>query len=135
MKKRAVITLAVAFLAASLVLALAACAAPAAPPTPTQAPPPAPSPMPPPTPTTVPLAAVVMGAAERYNAGDLEGLMAYWADDAIFYMFGMPPTGSEIAKGKEQIRSVFEENIVNHSRWEVEIDTVVGDIVNIRSKN
>lgn len=135
MKKRAVITLAVAFLAASLVLALAACAAPAAPPTPTQAPPPAPSPMPPPTPTTVPLAAVVMGAAERYNAGDLEGLMAYWADDAIFYMFGMPPTGSEIAKGKEQIRAVFEENIANHSRWEVEIDTVVGDIVNIRSKN
>jgi hypothetical protein len=91
--------------------------------------------MPPSTPTTAPLAAVVMGAAERYNAGDLEGLMAYWADDAIFYMFGMPPTGSEIAKGKDQVRAVFEENIANHSRWEVEISSVVGDVVNIRSKN
>jgi hypothetical protein len=130
-------------LATLLVLVPAGCATPAAqptvaqtpPPAPTSPPPPAPSPMPPSTPTTVPLAAVVMGAAERYNAGDLDGLMTYWADDAIFYVFGMPPTGSEIAKGKEQIRAVFEENIASHSRWEVEIDTVVGDIVNIRSKN
>ena len=121
--------------AALVVLALAGCIAPAAQPTLTQAPPPAPTSPPPPTPTTVPLAAVVMGAAERYNAGDLDGLMAYWADDAIFYMFGMPPTGSEIARGKEQIRAVFEENLANHSRWEVEISSVVGDVVNIRSKN
>jgi len=129
----------IAVFAALLVLITAGCVAPAVQPTGTEAPPPPPSPSlptsPPPTPTTMPLAAVVMGAAERYNAGDLEGLMAYWADDALFYMFGMPPTGSEIAKGKEQISAVFEENIASHSRWEVEISEVVGDIVNIRSKN
>jgi hypothetical protein len=129
----------IAVFAALLVMITAGCAAPAAQPTVGEAPPsptlPPPPTSPPPTPTTMPLAAVVMGAAGRYNAGDLEGLMAYWADDAIFYMFGMPPTGSEIAVGKEQIRSVFEENIANNSRWEVEIDRVVGDVVNIRSKN
>jgi hypothetical protein len=125
----------IAVFAALLVVLVAGCAAPPSQPTPTQAPAPAPTAVLPPTPTAVPLAAVVMGAAERYNAGDLEGLMAYWADDAIFYMFGMPPTGSEIANGKEAIRAVFEENIANHSRWEVEISEVVGDVVNIRSKN
>ena len=76
-----------------------------------------------------------MAAAERFNDGDLDGLMAYWAEDAIFYMFGMPPTGSEIARGKEQIRAVFEENIASHSRWEIEIGTVVGDTVSSRSRN
>jgi hypothetical protein len=117
------------YIAAVLSLALAGCVPLAAAPAPTQA---RPSP---PAPTPSSLAAVVMGAAERCNAGDLEGLMAYWADDAVFYMFGMPPTGSEVAKGREQIRAVFEENIANHSRWEIEIETVIDGIVNTRSKN
>jgi hypothetical protein len=122
--------------AALLVLIMAGCVTPPAQPAVTEAPLVTPTSSIPPTPTTMPLAAaVVTGAVERFNAGDLEGLMDYWADDALFYMFGMPPTGSEIARGKEQIRAIFEENIASHSRWEVEIGTVVGDEVNVRSKN
>jgi hypothetical protein len=121
-------------LAMLLVLITAGCVAPAAQPTPNEEPPPAPTAAPPPAPTAVPPAAVVMGMAERYNAGDLAGAMAYWADDGIFYMFGMPPNGSEIAAGQEGIRAVFEENIASHSRMEVEIGTVLGDVVNTRMK-
>jgi len=101
--------------------------------TPTPPPPPTPTPIPPPT--LAPASAVVLGTAERHNTGDLEGMMAYWADDAIFYMFGMPPTGSEVALGKEQIQAIFDENIANHAQWEVEIVSVIGDVVNTRSRN
>lgn len=123
-----------------LVLVIAGCGSPASQPPPTempvaQAPRPTPLPLPSPTPTSVSLSAVVMGAAERHNAGDLEGMMAYWADDALFYMFGMPPTGSELLQGKEQIRAMFEENIASHSRWEVEIDAITGDTVYGHSRN
>ena len=122
-----------------IVLALAGCAPSAAPSVPTQAPPtptplPIPTPLPPPTPSPAPVAAVVMGAAERLNAGDLDGAMAYWADDAMFYAFGMPPTGSEIYRGNEQIRAILEENIASHFQQQVEISTVVGDIINARTK-
>lgn len=80
-------------------------------------------------------AAIVMETAERYNAGDLEGTLAYWADDAVFYMVGMPPTGMEMALGKEQIGEVFAENLANNGRWEVEVIKVRGDEVVAKAKN
>lgn len=86
-------------------------------------------------PTESLLAAVVMGTAERYNEGDLEGAMSSWADDAVFYMFGMPPTGSEMALGQDEIRATFEENIANNARWEVAIDQIKGNIVRAHAKN
>ena len=110
---------------ALVALTLSACGAPSPTPAPTATP----------TPTSVPISAVVLGTAERFNAGDLDGTLAYWADDAMFYIFGLPPTGTEIYSGKEQIRPIFEENIASHSKWEVEILSVVGDVVNVRSKN
>ncbi|MGD2050688.1 MAG: hypothetical protein PVH03_14400, partial [Chloroflexota bacterium] len=36
----------------------------------------------PPTVTTVPISAAVLGYAERLNAGDLEGSLAYFNDNA-----------------------------------------------------
>lgn len=94
-----------------------------------------PSAAPPPTETPVPLTEIVMDTVESFNVGDMDGTMSHWADDAIFYMFGMPPTGTEIAAGKAQIRTMYEENIASHSQWEVEIVSIVGNVVNIRSKN
>lgn len=79
-----------------------------------------------------PLAAIVQGAAERLNAGDLEGSLAYWADDAVFYCFGLP-TGNEVYAGKEQIRPVWEENIGSHFKEEVEILQIKGDAVTART--
>ena len=88
-----------------------------------------------PTPTPISYAAIVMGAAESFNTGDLELAMSYWADDAMFYMFGMPPTGSEVLQGAGQIRGMYEENIASHSRWEIEINSIVGYLVEAKFKN
>lgn len=83
-------------------------------------------------PDASPLAAIVQGAAERLNAGDLEGSLAYWADDAVFYCFGLP-TGNEIYAGKQQIRPVWEENIGSHFKEEVEILDIKGEAVTTRT--
>ena len=104
-----------------LVWGLAGCAPGATPPPPTQAPP-----------AVSPLAAAVMGAAERLNAGDLEESLAFWADDALFYVFGLP-TGSEIYTGKEQIRAALKENVASHFKEQVEILSVEGEAVTTRT--
>jgi hypothetical protein len=119
----------------ALAMLLAACAAPAPPtPTPPPPPPPTPTPLPRPTPTQAALtpAEVVLGMAERFSAGDLEGGMAYWADDAIWYLFGLPPHGSELYKGKEALRAEFASEIADHLKVEIEIKSVVGNIVTTR---
>ena len=112
-----------------VLLAITGCSAQEASPTPTHIPPPPPTSTSRPTATTIPISAIVMGAAERLNAGDLEGSLAYWDDDAIFYIFGLPPTGTEIYQGKEEIRSVLEENVASHFKEEIEINSVMGDVV------
>jgi len=122
-------------IAVALLLVVAGCSPSAAalPPTPTSVPPMQPPPIPA-TATVSPISTTVLGMVERMNAGDLDGVMAYWADDAIVYFFGLPPTGTEIYKGKGQIRPVFEECIGSHFKWAVEISSVVGDVVNAQAK-
>ncbi|MDO9302203.1 MAG: nuclear transport factor 2 family protein, partial [Anaerolineales bacterium] len=108
-----------------LVLGIAGCAAPTTQPPPTQ---------PPAKAEDSPLAKTVLEMAERLNAGDLEGSLNYFADDSVTYFVGMPPTGIEIYRGKEGIRPIWEECIGSHFKMEVEIVSVVGDVVNARSK-
>lgn len=102
----------------SVVLALGACVAPT--PTPPPAPPPTPTPAAEPTSAPLTPAEVVARAAAAFSAGDLEGGMAYWADDAIWYIFGLPPNGSEMLRGKEAIRAELENEIAAHLTWKVE---------------
>lgn len=80
-----------------------------------------------------PITSTVMGYAERLNAGDLEGTMAYFNDDAIFYTIGLPPTGIEILSGKDQIQTMLAENIASHFKMEIEVLSVVDDIVTTRT--
>ena len=91
-----------------------------------------------PTVTTVPtvnaLSAVVFDMNERFNAGDLDGVMDYFADDSLVYFFGLPPTGSEVYKGKDQISLVWKDNIDNHVVWEIDIISVVDNVVTSRAK-
>ena len=115
-----------------LVLALAGCLPTAPEPTPAPAPPP--TPLPAPTPPPLSPAEVVTGTAERLSAGDLEGGMAYWADDAIWYIFGLPPNGSELIQGKDDIRAEFASEIAAHLKWEIEPDSVVGNVVTSHDK-
>jgi len=118
-----------------LVLGVTGCTAPATQLPPTQSPPTQP-PAPEVTEEAVidPLVEVVLKMVERMNAGDLEGSLDYFADDSVTYFVGMPPTGMEIYRGKEGIRPVWAECIGSHFKMEVEIVSVVGDVVNARSK-
>jgi ketosteroid isomerase-like protein len=111
-----------------LMLGITGCVAPATQPPPTQ------TPVPEVKAEDSPLAKTVLNMVERLNAGDLEGSMDYFADDSVTYFVGMPPTGMEIYRGKEGIRPIWEECIGSHFKMEVEIVSVVGDVVNARSK-
>lgn len=55
--------------------------------------------------------------------------MAYWADDAIWYALGLPPTGFETIVGKEALRTEFENEIAAHLTWEIDPQSVVGNVV------
>jgi ketosteroid isomerase-like protein len=126
-----------------LVLSIPGCSNPATQPPPTQTPvPEATATQPPPTETPVMQAtptanlpsATVLDVVERINADDIEGALAYYADDAMLYIVGLPPTGIEVYQGKEQLRSFWEDNVSNHFQWEVEISSVVGDVVTAHVK-
>jgi hypothetical protein len=49
------------------------------------------------------------------------------------YLFGLPPTGTELYNGKEQIKAMLEENIANHFKMEVEVLDVDEDVVTART--
>jgi len=82
---------------------------------------------------STPISAPVMGYSERLSAGDLEGALSYFHDDALFYILGLPPGGFEMLSGKDQIQTMFEENIASHFKMEVEVLSVVDDVVTTRT--
>lgn len=107
---------------------LAGCKTTSAPPTPTF------SPVPEPSPTANPNAALVLDMVARLNAGDVEGSLAYFAEDAVAYFIGMPPTGMEFYPSREAIRPVWEYCISENFKWEVEITQVSGEFVYANTK-
>lgn len=111
-----------------IVSGIAGCAAPASPPPPTRAA------VPPATPTDHPKAAIVKDLVRLLNAGDIEGSLAYFADDAMGYVVGLPPTGMEVYTGKAQLRALWEDSVANHFQSEIQIIDVLGDTVSVQSK-
>lgn len=124
-------------------LLMAGCAAPASQPPDTQVPPTQPPatqvpPTQPPVSQETPQSElnpdVVLNMVERLNAGDVEGSLAYFADDAMAYLMGFLPTGIEVYKGEEQIRYLWQDSADNHFEWEVEVDSAWSDFVTVKSK-
>lgn len=123
---------------------LVGCAAPATQPLPTQAPPT----QPPATqvpPTNPPVsrkppqhnlnAEIVQKMVDKLNAGDVEGSLTYFTDDARIYLYGFPPTGFELYKGKDQIRAFWQDMVNNHFQWEVKVtNALLGDLVHLQAK-
>lgn len=90
---------------------------------------------PPATEQTQPTAPEVIEAmVASMNAGDVEGSLAYFADDAVAYIIGLPPTGMEVYAGKEQIRVLWQDSVANHFQWEVNISSMDGNIVFVKAK-
>lgn len=135
-----------------LALGLNGCAA-AATPTPNPAPPtsvpptsqpptsPPPTSLPPtqtsapqPTPSDMSNEEVVLEMVARLNAGDVDGSLAYFAEDAVSYFVGMPPTGMEFYRGREALRPMWEYCVGDNFEWEVEIASANGDIVTAKTK-
>jgi hypothetical protein len=90
--------------------------------------------MPSPEPKPETASGIVQEMVARMNAGDVDGSLAYFADDAVAYIVGLPPTGMEVYAGKEQIRALWQDSVVNHFQWEVNITSTVGNIVNVQAK-
>jgi len=115
-----------------LISSMAGCAAPTTQPpaqqTATQASPVV-QPVSQPTPTTNPNTQIVLDMVERLNAGDVDGSLAYFAEDALSYFIGMPPTGIEHYTSREALRPMWEYCVSDNFEWEVEITEVEGDLV------
>lgn len=77
---------------------------------------------------------IVEAMVARMNAGDVEGSLAYFADDATAYIIGLPPTGMEVYAGKEQIRTLWQDSVANNFQWEVEVSSEEGNIVLVGAK-
>jgi ketosteroid isomerase-like protein len=96
----------------------------------------------PPTQTSAPQAppsdmsneAVVLDMVARLNAGDVDGSLAYFAEDAVSYFIGMPPTGMEFYRGREALRPMWEYCVGDNFEWEVDIASANGDIVVAKTK-
>jgi ketosteroid isomerase-like protein len=84
--------------------------------------------------TTETASAIVLKMVERMNSGDLEGSLAYFAEDAMGYIVGLPPTGMEVYAGKDAIRALWQDSIDNHFQWEVEITNEIGREVSVNAK-
>ena len=110
----------------TLILSAAGCAAPVSEPTATLAAAPQVSPSVNPD--------VVLEMTERLNAGDIEGSLAYFDDDAIVYLFGLPPTGIEVYRGKDQIRALWEDSVNNHFQWEIKNTRVNHDEIYLETQ-
>jgi hypothetical protein len=72
---------------------------------------------------------IVLDMVAKLNAGDVDGSLAYFSDDAMSYFIGMPPTGIEVYRGGEGLRPAWEYSAGDNFRWEVEIESVDYDIV------
>jgi ketosteroid isomerase-like protein len=77
---------------------------------------------------------IVLNMVDALNIGDVEASLAYFADDALVYLMGFPPTGIEVYRGHEQIGSLWQDSVDNHFKWETEVISAPGDIVNVRAK-
>jgi len=77
---------------------------------------------------------IVLNMVERLNAGDVEGSLAYFANDVMGYFVGLPPTGMEVYTGKVALRAVWEDSASNHFQWEVEIARESFDQVHVYAK-
>jgi ketosteroid isomerase-like protein len=131
MKTRIRLTLLISLVLVSVV-GVTGCAPIAAQPPATELPPTEPPIEPSSTPSSN--AEIVLNMVERLNAGDVEGSMAYFADDAVAYLIGLPPTGTEVYAGKDQIRALWEDSVSNHFQWEVKILSSPGDEVYVQAK-
>ncbi len=88
------------------------------------APPPTPAP-----PALNPLGGIVEAMAKSLNAGDVEGALAYFTDNATVKLNGVPPDVPDSYRGKTRIRQWFKDLLAGHFEIKVEMQKAEGDAV------
>jgi protease I len=89
---------------------------------------PAPTPVPPPDP-----AAVIKSLSAAFNAGNVDAVVAFFADDATQTQTPPPSGTSGVRTGKEQIRGFFQSMIADKFSGEVSNLKVTGDKITYTS--
>ncbi|MFB0538058.1 MAG: nuclear transport factor 2 family protein [Anaerolineae bacterium] len=80
-------------------------------------------------------AAVVMAEVEAMNAGDIDAVVALYADDLVVKLVPpIPPDSPDTYTGKAELRAWFEELVAVNFKMEVEILQVEGDTVTTKCR-
>ena len=76
---------------------------------------------------------VVQDSLKPFNAGNHEAALAYWADDAVVRLIGVPPDQPDTYEGKEQLRGWLESLSAIHFEIQEELIKEEGDTVTVRA--
>jgi len=79
-------------------------------------------------------AAVVQASVKEFKMGNLEASLAYYADDAVVKLIGVPPGQPDTYKGREQIRAWWKELVAAHFDIQVDVLRVDGDTVTTKTQ-
>jgi ketosteroid isomerase-like protein len=75
------------------------------------------------------IANLVLASVNAFNGGDVEGAAAYFADDAVVKLVGLPPSEPDTFTGKPAVRAWFESLRATNFTLQLEVQKVEGDAV------
>jgi hypothetical protein len=87
-----------------------------------------------PKPNEIVLAATQGWSSENVDETQIDAMLAYFADDAVFKMVGMPTGIPSTFSGKEAIREAYVGWLPLHPRLQVEIQNVDGETVTANTR-
>lgn len=76
---------------------------------------------------------VVQDSLKPFHAGNHEAALAYWADDAVVRLIGVPPGEPDSYAGKDELRTWLESLSAIHFEIQEELIEVEGDTVTVRA--
>ncbi len=76
---------------------------------------------------------VLQDSLKKFAAGDVEGSLAYWTDDAVVKLIGVPPGEPDTYQGKEQVRAWLKGLSAIHFEIQEELIEVEGDTLTVRA--
>jgi ketosteroid isomerase-like protein len=78
---------------------------------------------------------VLKDSLKKFAAGDLEGSLAHWADDAVVKLIGVLPGEPDTYQGKEQLRAWLKDLSAIHFEIQEELIEVEGDMLTVGALN
>jgi ketosteroid isomerase-like protein len=76
---------------------------------------------------------VLQDSLKKFAAGDLEGSLAHWADDAVVKLIGVLPGEPDTYQGKGQLRTWLKSLSAIHFEIQEELIKVEGDTLTVRA--